>query len=203
MNKKNDNLLLFSILGKPGSGKDTQAKLLEEHFNLHNIKTSTLINKKFEESNSPTIQEHKKVFEEGGLLDSSFVVSILQEHIEKLFKNEEMSGGIVFGGSPRKLIEAKALMAMAEEYFKQENIFCIHLDIPDELGIERILKRDARPLDRDRNVLKFRMEEFYESTMPVIHFFKNRGMIYKIDGRKSPEEVFEITKEYLANKIQK
>ncbi len=200
MNNKKGNLLLFSILGKPGSGKDTQAALLADYFNLNNIKTSTLINKKFEEDKSPEIEMHREIFESGGLLDSVFIISILQEYIEDLFNRDDMGGGIVFGGSPRKLYEAEILMLMAEEYFKLENIFCVYLNIPDEVGIERIIKRNSRPLDRDRNVLKFRMEEFYSHTMSVVEYFKNKNMVLEIDGTLGEDEVFRTIKEYLSNK---
>ena len=203
MNNKKDNLLLFSILGKPGSGKDTQAAFLTDYFNLNNIETSTLINQRFDKDHSPEIAEHRKIFEAGGLLDSFFVLSILQDHIDSLFQEDKIGGGIVFGGSPRKLYEAENLMVIAEEYFKLENIFCIYLDIPDDVGIERIIKRNARPLDRDRNVLKFRMEEFYNHTMPVVQYFKNKGMVFEVDGTLGEDEVFRVIREYLSNKINK
>ena len=200
---RNEKLISLSILGKPGSGKDTQAALLADYFNLNNIKTSTLINKKFEENHDDEdLLQHRDVFESGGLLDPVFVMSILQEHIEGLFETEEQKGGIISGGSPRTLYEAENILVVLEEYFRLENIFCVYLDITDEEGIERIIKRDSRPLDRDRNVLKYRMEEFYNHTMPVIEYFRSKGMLLEVDGMRGEDNVFVDIKEYLANKVK-
>ena len=200
MNRRN-HLLSFSVLGKPGSGKDTQAAYLADFFNLNNIKTSTLIQKKFQEQDGKDIEEHRQVFEAGELLDSVFVMSILQEHIESLFAADTIKNGIVSGGSPRTLYEAENLLVVLEENFKLKNVFCVYLDISDEEGIERIIKRDSRLLDRDRNILKVRMKEFYQRTMPAIEFFREQGILLEVDGMLGKENVFATIKELLSNKV--
>lgn len=190
--EKHRNIVIF-VMGRPGSGKDTQADFLAKHFNLRRIITSDLIQEKF--LNFPddlVVKQEKKLFDSGILNTPSWIIEIVKERITEL-KNNNFDGGfgIIFSGSPRTFYEAETLVPFLEELFGAENMKAIYLDITDEEGIKRILRRAARELDKDPEKLKVRMKEYEERTKPVIDFFSHKNILVTIKGMPSPENIFD------------
>lgn len=187
-----NDLMAMCVLGRPGSGKDTQAERLADTFNLHPIKTSVLLTKKFvTEINDPVVQEQKDLYDAGDLVDPPFVVSLIKEYIRSLFNRDmDSKNGIIFGGSPRTLYESEELIPFFVECFGKDRVFGIYIDVTEQECIERIIKRNARELDRDRDVLKVRMQEFEERTMPAIEYFQTHGTVLEVDGMGDIQTVF-------------
>lgn len=181
------------VLGRPGAGKDTQAALLGDFFHLQNVKTSTLLRSKFEhEADDPRVAEQKRVFDAGELNDPEWVISVVREHIDALFDgNLDGANGVIFSGSPRTLHEAQTLVPFLAERLGEGRLLALHIAIDEEEGIARILKRNARELDRDEDILRTRMREFAEETQPAIQYLQERGLLETVDGSPSPQEVFE------------
>lgn len=184
--------MAMCVLGRPGSGKDIQAELLADTFNLAPIKTSALLTKKFAtETGNPVVQQQKELYDAGDLVDPPFIVSLIKEHIRGLFnRNLDSQNGIIFGGSPRTLYESEQLIPFFVECFGEDRVFGIYIDVAEEECIERIIKRNARELDRDKNVLKVRMQEFEERTMPAIEYFREHGTVIEVDGMQDIQTVF-------------
>lgn len=176
------------ILGRPGSAKDTQAELLAQHYNFIRIETSKMLREEFKinKTNQRVIKE-KIIFASGRLNTPSWVASVIKKKISSL---KLPARSIVFSGSPRTLYEAKIVSPVLEKKFGKENVFAIYLDITEKEGIQRILKRNERPLDRDVKVLKIRMEEFKKRTAPILDFFKKKGILRLVNGMPSQEIVF-------------
>ncbi len=189
-----DSLISISVLGRPGAGKDTQSELLANFFNLRQIKTSSLIIKKFKDAdNDPVIMRQKEAYYTGDLAEPKWVLSVIEEYIQDLFnKDIEGKNGIVFGGSPRTLYEAENLTPFLIKCFGEKNVIAIYLDIHSDEGLERIIKRNSRALDRDPKVIAIRMREFREHTIPAINYFEKRGKLLKIDGTGTKKEVFSL-----------
>lgn len=184
------------VLGRPGAGKDTQAALLSDFFHLEDIKTSSLLRAKFEANQTdPFIAHQKEVFDAGELNDPQWVMSIVLERVSQFCENNfEGKNGIIFSGSPRTLYEAEHLVPFIEERFGADRLAGLFVTITEQVGIERILKRNARPLDRDEAILHTRMEEFNERTMKGIDYLAARNALITIDGMPSLEVVFEQAK---------
>lgn len=195
--KKLKNPVAIIILGRPGSGKDTQANFLASHYNLAHIKTSALLLDEFKKTtpSNGVMRREKIIFDSGQLNTPSWVMSVIKKKISsiKLDKNN----GIIFSGSPRTLYEAENLLPFLENIFGKENVFGIYVDITEGEGIKRIIKRNERPLDRDVNILKIRMKEFEERTAPILNLFKERGILKNIDGMPASEIIFENIKKTL------
>lgn len=193
------------VMGRPGSGKDTQADFLAEHFDLIRISTSDLLQVKFKESSGdPDLEKERKIFESGELNTPSWVLQTVQDHVEELKKNNfENKGGIIFSGSPRTEYEAENLIPFIEDIFGSSNLIAIYLDIPEDVGIQRILKRGARALDKDAKKLKIRMEEYDNRTKPVLEYLKKRGFLTTVNGEPVAEEISKDILEVIKSKINK
>lgn len=180
-------------MGRPGSGKDTQADFLAERFNLLKIVTSDLLLEKFKKSPSdPIVQKEKEIFEAGVLNTPSWVMSVVREKISELSSRDfEGRDGIIFSGSPRTLYEAENLVPFLENVFGIENMKAVYLKAEAEEGIRRISLRAARELDKDPEKLKVRMIEYEERTKPVLDYFNQRNILTKVDGMPAREIVFE------------
>ncbi|MEX0916637.1 MAG: nucleoside monophosphate kinase [Candidatus Spechtbacterales bacterium] len=191
------------VMGRPGAGKDTQAALLSDFFHLENIKTSALLRAKFEGNpTDPLIAKQKEVFDAGELNDPEWVMSVVVERVTQLCENNfDGKQGIIFSGSPRTLYEAERLVPFLVARFGKDCIVGVLVSVSEEEGIERILKRNARPLDRDVEILRTRMQEFNERTEQAIDYLRTRDALISIDGMPTPEVVFEQAKDALIGRF--
>ncbi|MEX2007902.1 MAG: nucleoside monophosphate kinase, partial [Candidatus Spechtbacterales bacterium] len=179
------------VMGRPGAGKDTQAELVAKHVNLMRISTSdVLVAYMDEHAGEPEVQKERVLFDRGDLMSPSFVLGIVQERVRELAAgNFKGKRGIIFSGSPRTMFEVEGLYPVLEEIFGQENIFAFYLEIPAEEGIARIQKRNARELDRGEEKLRIRMREYTERTEPVLRYLEGRGVLHRVDGTGTIEEI--------------
>lgn len=189
----NKRKIVIFVMGRPGSGKDTQADFLAERFNLLKIVTSDLLQEKFKKSpTEPAVQKEKEIFEKGVLNTPDWVVSVVKEKISELTAGGlEGRDGIIFSGSPRTLYEAENLVPFLENVFGIDNLKAVYLETTAEEAIKRILLRAARALDKDPEKLKVRMTEYEERTKPVLDYFNQRNILIKVDGMSAQEIVFE------------
>lgn len=189
----NKQKIVIFVMGRPGSGKDTQADFLEKRFNLLKIVTSELLQEKFKKApTEPAVQKEKEIFEKGVLNTPDWVVSVVKEKIAELMARDlEGRAGIIFSGSPRTLYEAENLVPFLENIFGPENLKAVYLETTAEEAVKRILLRAARALDKDPEKLKVRMTEYEERTKPVLDYFNQRNILLKVDGMPAQEIVFE------------
>lgn len=189
----NKQKIVIFVMGRPGSGKDTQADFLAKRFNLLKIVTSELLQEKFKKApTASAVQKEKEIFEKGVLNTPDWVVSVVKEKISELIARDlEGRAGIIFSGSPRTLYEAENLVPFLENVFGIDNLKAVYLETTAEEAIKRILLRAARALDKDPEKLKVRMTEYEERTRPVLDYFNQRNILIKVDGMPAQEIVVE------------
>jgi len=177
------------VLGKPSSGKDTQAELLAKRFNLVSAKSSVLIKqelyKRSKGKKTATIagkkfnliKERKR--HETGLLNTPYFVIAL---IERKIKNTAKRGkGIVFSGSARTLPEAKEEIVLLDKLYGKNRSFYLYLDIPNKIAVQRAVLRSREDgLDK---LIKKRIKVFYKETGPVLKLLKQQKRLVVVDGR--------------------
>lgn len=132
------------ILGPPGSGKGTQAGLLERELDIFHLETSEVIERKLKrvkkgdyvvvEGKKYFLEEEKKKREEGELMSSPLITFWVMKEIERLYKEEK---GIVFSGSPRTLYEAEKLIPLIEKLYSKKYIRVIFIKLSAKDSIWR------------------------------------------------------------------
>ena len=181
------NIVLF---GKPGSGKGTHAKYLEEKLGLISICTGDLIRQHMK-AETPLGLIFKDHIDKGHLVPSELAVQLVQLVID----DNPYAKGYLFDGSPRTVAEAIDLDAFLLEMGKKIDVV-IGLEVEDEeVLIKRILDRgltSGRVDDTDETVIRERLAEYYRKTSPVVDYFKTVGIYRKI---KSDAELNEVRKE--------
>jgi len=198
------------VLGRPGSGKDTQADIVAKNLKLIRVSTSDLLKERLygpgADENPETVKE-REIFESGLLCTPSWVLSVIKDFIKEKAKNNfDGKNGLIFSGSPRTPYESENLIPFLEDIFDKKNLFPVYLDITEEVGIERIIERNKlnpRPLDEGEDKLKLRTKEFYEKTWPAIQQFEEKGIpLIKVDGTSSIDVVAKSIQEAMEERMQ-
>lgn len=178
------------ILGRPGSGKDTQADLLAKKFGLIHIISSRLIERALK-SRAKGIKLEGKVYnlarerrlQESGLLNTpAFVSSLVKSEIKAAAARGR---GLVMSGSPRTLAEYKAEWPLLEKLYGK-NLHAFDVAIGQKEVYKRNLKRrrkDLPELDTEK-IIKKRLAVFTKQTWPVIKLLKSKKLIADIDGER-------------------
>ncbi|TVQ09896.1 MAG: adenylate kinase [Bacteroidetes bacterium] len=190
------NIIMF---GPPGAGKGTQSQKLMSEYNLTYISTGELLRKEIKEG-TDIGKKVKEGIEGGGLADDETIVKL----INKAIRNHEGSEGFLFDGFPRTYVQAYILDGL---FIRLQNkitrIFI--LELPDEECKRRLLQR-ATEQDRkdDREaVIEKRLQEYHEKTLPLLEFYKNTGLLTRIDASGTTEEIFSRIKHHINEDIRK
>lgn len=172
------------ILGSVGSGKGTQAKLLAEKLGLVHLSSGALLRQAAQED-SEQGREISQLLTSGKLLPLDLNLKLLLPRLKQAF-----STGFVLDGFPRDIDQAKAL----EDFLKQEGQAinkAILLEIPDQVSIERLLKRAKTENRSDDKIpaIKQRIQVFHQLTAPVIEYYRQQGKLLTIDGTPDIETI--------------
>lgn len=180
-------MLNIALFGAPGAGKGTQSKLLIEKYNLTYISTGDILRQEISEGTDIGLQA-KDVINKGGLVSDEIIVQIIEKRIE----NSTTTGGFLFDGFPRTLVQTYILEGLLHRMNKK--LLCLlSLDAPRDILFQRMLDRasiEGREDDK-QEVIENRFREYDEKTIPVAEFYKEKGIFHEINGIGSVEEVFE------------
>ncbi len=197
------------FLGTPGSGKGTQASIIEKKFNIPQLSTGEML-RECVAGGSELGQTLQNIMTAGDLVSDDIIVAMIAERIEK----EDCQNGFILDGFPRNIAQAKSLDTMLDE----KNIALdkvIEIKVDDKAIVERITGRfscakcgegyhdsfkkpqkentcDAcqasefsRRKDDNEESVRHRLEVYYNQTAPLIEHYKNTGIFYSIDGMKN------------------
>ena len=183
------------LLGPPGCGKGTQSKLLVEKDNFIQLSTGDLLRSETSNSNSDLGRKVKYLMESGELVPDDIVIDIIINKVE-----EHKNKSIVFDGFPRNLKQAEALDSSLENVsIKLDHVILFQIDfkILEERINNRINETKGSEQRKDDNseTLLNRIEVFKSSTLPIVSYYEDKGILSKIDGMQKVNDVFnEITK---------
>jgi adenylate kinase len=183
------DLVLF---GAQGSGKGTQARMLEEHFiGQYRYFESGAIMRALESNDNAIGSYVKAGMDQGKLIDDSLVVALFDAFYVTLQPTQAM----IVDGFPRNVPQMHSFLDRMYRY--KRSIMGLWIDVPKEIAIERAMQR-GRPDDTRESVEK-RINTYYEQTMPTIDYLSHFGQLIKIDGTQTPDAVFkDIMKELRA-----
>ncbi|WP_150467451.1 adenylate kinase [Francisella sp. SYW-9] len=133
------------LLGAPGAGKGTQAKIIEQKYNIAHISTGDMIRETIK-SGSEIGNELKKVLDAGQLVSDEFIIEIVKDRISK----DDCKNGFLLDGVPRTIEQAEQLDKLGI------NIdYIVEVDVANELLIERITGRRVHPASGRTYHIKF------------------------------------------------
>ena len=190
------NLILF---GPPGSGKGTQAKLLEKRFNLLQVSTGDLF--RFELSNNtPLGQEARKYMDKGQLVPDEVTIAMLKR---KMDDHTDVQGYIL-DGFPRTIAQCEALDKFLKGRGEQVDQL-ISLDVEEEELVHRLLERgktSGRADDANEEVIRNRIQVYHNETSPVFDFYDKKELSVKIPGVGEIEDIHERLSQMISQLIQ-
>ncbi len=172
------------VLGKPGSGKGTQAKLLADKSGFRLFGASDHL-RKFAAAHSTAGERILDDINHGVLVPHWIMSSLWIMEMMDLGQGN----GIIFDGAVRKEEEAK-LFHDVMTWLKRPYIV-VYLAVSDEELRKRLeLRADVEArVDDDGDVITKRLEEYAKNTQPSLDFFKTQGTLLEIDGERTIEEI--------------
>jgi adenylate kinase len=178
-------MLNIALFGPPGAGKGTQSEFLVKKYNLFYISTGDLLRKEIADD-TEIGREVKSIIAQGGLASDEIIVQI----IEKSIIDNPGYNGFLFDGFPRTYIQAYILEGLMLKLNTQLNCL-ISIEVPEEESVSRLLNRGKTSGRSDDNekVIRNRLKEYYEKTIPVLQFYKEKGIYFDVDGRNGIEDV--------------
>lgn len=217
---------IIILLGRQGCGKGTQAKLLANDFGLEYIGAGDLL-RSFFEGTTFSAKKTKEVLEKGNYAPTPLIFRLWMDKLE-FFKNRAGTlEGIIFDGSPRKMLEAKLLDQALAWYEWDEGVRILLIEISRDAAFERLIKRrvcekcgkvipwvgmykDLKACDACGGKLitrgddtpggiNRRLDLFESETVPVIEYYKKTGKVKTINGEQSIEDVYKDVKSALQN----
>ena len=175
------------LIGPSGSGKDTQAKLLAEHYHLHWVSIGEVLRKRALITDEfGTII--KNTIDSGELLSWEYLKTVMQNEIE-LYPNN-----FIWTGFPRVLEQAKEF----DETMKHDTVkleLVINLNISDELTQQRIFHRknvnvNVREDDKNESLVQKRIDWYKNNISQIKEYYINSNRLVEVDGSRSIREVF-------------
>jgi adenylate kinase len=174
------------LLGPQGSGKGTQAKRISLDYGIPHIATGDMLRGAIA-AGTPLGLEVKPILESGLLVPDDLMIALIRERLER----DDTQGGFVLDGFPRTTVQADALDAMLREIGRELTIV-FELQIPDEIAIERLLRRaqDEGRSDDTPEAIATRLELYHRETEPLVEHYRAQGIVVGIHGERTPNEVF-------------
>lgn len=175
------------LLGAPGSGKGTQAVRLVEQLELPHISTGELLRSAVE-SGTELGQKAKTVIDRGELVSDDIMLGLITQRLSR----DDAKNGFILDGYPRNITQAKALDEILERQ-GQAMVEVLHIDVDAELLLQRIAGRAAEEgrSDDAEEVVRKRLRIYAEQTAPVVEYYTAKGVLSRVLGEGSVEEVFQ------------
>ncbi len=202
------------LIGPPGVGKGTQAKLLQERFQLAHISSGDLLRAAVKRKTETGLQA-KRYMDRGELVPNVLVVSIIEERV----READCHPGFILDGFPRNVAQAEALAPMLASVAKQVD-HVISLIVPRDEIIKRLSgRRTCRECgamyhiifnppvntglcnkcngelyqrdDDQEDTIVARLDVYQRETEPLLAYYRTRSLLREVDGVGSSEQVLD------------
>jgi adenylate kinase len=205
------NLILF---GPPGSGKGTQGERLQEDFRLPYYATGDILRAAVKDG-TDIGKRAREYMDRGDLVPDEVIIGVIAERLQE----EEAADGFILDGFPRTVPQAEALDSKMQELHREMtaailievseeevvrrlggrrtceahgHVFHVEFNPPEKEGVcdvdgsKLIVRDDDKP-----DVIKHRLGQYREKTEPLIDYYEDRGILNRVRGEQSPDEVEE------------
>ncbi len=205
---------IIVLMGAPGAGKGTQARLLQERLKLPQISTGDILRARAE-AGDQLAEEIRALQASGRLAPDDLVIRVVQERTAQ----DDCKNGYVLDGFPRTLAQAQMLEKLAAE--QQKHIVVIAIDVPYDVLEKRTTGRRQCPIcgeiynmyfkppksdetcDRDAGVrlvrraddsidkVRVRLETYQEQTRPLLDYYEHAKRLRRVDGTRDRESIYQ------------
>ena len=148
------------LLGAPGSGKGTQAKLLMERFGIPQVSTGDLLRAAVA-AKSPLGLKAKAAMDAGELVSDEIVLGMIRERLAE----PDAERGFILDGFPRTVPQADALAGILAEYGVELDAV-VEFQVDDEVVVQRLLGRSRS--DDNEEVIRNRQQVYRDETAPLL-----------------------------------
>jgi adenylate kinase len=209
------------LLGPPGSGKGTQGERLQEDFHLPYYATGDILRAAVQDGTELGVTA-KRFMDDGGLVPDEVIIGVIAARIE----GPDSADGFILDGFPRTIGQAEALaeemanlgrsltavvlietdddevqrrLGGRRTCAKNGHIFHVDFDPPknedvcDVCGARLVVRDDDKP-----EVIAKRLETYHAQTEPLVDFYEEKGLLKRVDGSLSPDDVGDRIRALLA-----
>jgi len=210
------------LIGPPGCGKGTQAKLIINKFNIPQISTGDML-REHVKNNSDLGLKAKSYMDNGELVPDSVILGMM----EKRLINNDCKNGYILDGFPRTIPQAISLDALLTKLNHKINKVVV-INLKDDIIVERMGGRRVHPAsgriyhikfnpskienldditgeeliirkdDKEETVRK-RLAIYHNTTSPLISYYSKENLVINVDGNQEINEVFSNIKKYIKN----
>jgi len=204
---------IIVLMGAPGAGKGTQARLLQERLHLPQISTGDILRARAQQ-NDELAKEIQEVQAAGKLASDDLVGRVVRERTSQ----PDCQNGYVLDGFPRTIAQAEMLEDLAAT--QDERVRAIFIDVPFGILEKRVAGRlscpicgeiyniyfkppklknscdrhpDARLIQRVDDTpekVRVRLETYNRETEPLLDYYQRTGRLHRVDGTRSPDEIY-------------
>ena len=204
---------IIVLMGAPGAGKGTQARLLQERHNLPQISTGDIF-RAMKEANTPLAEEVRAIMNSGRLAPDDLTIRVVEERTNR----EDCKRGYILDGFPRTTGQAAMLEKLAVEQDKK--IQTISIDVPFDVLEKRMTGRRSCPVcgeiynlyfkppkadnfcdlhpdvelshrsDDTSEKAKIRLETYEQQTRPLLDYYEKSDRLRRVDGTRDTEAIY-------------
>lgn len=196
------------LIGCPGAGKGTQAKVLSKHFGIAHISTGDLLREELKNETELGLKI-KDIMNSGGLVSDEIVTTLLANRIKK----DDCKKGYILDGYPRNVSQAEGLKDVVGDI---DRVVLISVD--DDKIVERMVGRRSCPKcsqmyhvkynppkadgicdvcgseliqrkDDTEETVKNRLEVYHSTTSPIINYYKDKGILMEFNGEGNIDDI--------------
>ncbi|MEK6279941.1 MAG: adenylate kinase [Acidobacteriota bacterium] len=204
---------IIVLMGAPGAGKGTQARLLQERLHLPQISTGDMF-RALKEENTPLADEVRALMDAGKLVPDDLTIRVVRERTARA----DCKNGYILDGFPRTPAQAAILERLAAEQGKR--IQPIEIAVPSELLKKRMIGRRNCPVcgeiynvyfkppksdnvcdlhpeaqlnhraDDNPGVVQARLATYEKQTKPLLDYYRAAKLLHVVDGTRDPEAIY-------------
>ncbi len=201
------------LLGPPGGGKGTQAKLLMDRYKVPQISTGDILRDNLKRG-TELGKQAKQFMDKGQLVPDAVVIGIIRDRLKK----PDCNGGFMLDGFPRTVVQGEALdKVLADMSRKLDHV--VSIEVPDEELVKRLTgRRTCRACgegyhvmfkppkkegacdkcggelyqrdDDNETTVRNRLSVYKKQTQPLIDYYGKKGLLREINGLGSIQEIF-------------
>ncbi|MCY6957381.1 adenylate kinase [Clostridium brassicae] len=211
------------LLGPPGAGKGTQAKLISEKYTIPHISTGDIFRKNISEKTTLGVKA-KEYMDKGLLVPDELTIDLVKDRLSE----SDCKNGFLLDGFPRTVKQAEAL----EDFLRINNQkidTALLIDVPGKLIFERMTGRRVCPAcgasyhvkfnppkiegkcdacgsdivqrkDDAEETVRDRITVYEKQTQPLVEYYNSKDQLFVVDGTQSIEEVFNTISNYMGSK---